>query len=332
MFTWNFSISIEFETWYAVVICVFLLPVSTMQYHALRAMRSSLLGPSVGRVLQNGSAPCAVVGFAQSIPKSTTTQTLPIPTALTSTSFCTAATTATSETQPSISNAFPSVADMAFGGDVPGIVYDGIASMTPVEFVSLSGSLFNAPVRPDVVHQTVVWQLAKRRAGTASTKTRSEVSYSGRKVRPQKGSGRSRQGTRGSPIFVGGGRAHGPKPRDWGYNLPRNIVRNAITCALSSKVQHGQLWVLNSVEMEDFKTKHLLKCFQEHEWRSVCIVYNDDDNTDNLLTAARTLQRVLPIHVDGINVYDMLRFDHLVMSKNAMQSLEARFRNYSWLI
>lgn len=219
-----------------------------------------------------------------------------------------------------------------FGGDLRGLVYDNFSTMTPMKTIPLPGQIFNAPIRVDLVHRVVTWQLACRRAGTASTKSRSEVAGSGRKIRPQKGTGRSRQGARTSPIFRGGGRAHGPKPRDWSYELPRNVRRSALRSVISSKLKCGQLWIVNDVSVEDSKTAMCLKYFRNLGWTSVMVVDNEPECESgvnaSLLRASSTIQRVLPINVGGLNCYDALHFDVLVLSQNALTCLIDRFNKY----
>lgn len=221
------------------------------------------------------------------------------------------------------------------GGDVEAVVHRSLLSMTPVDVTRLSGRLFNAPVRTDLVHRTVIWQLACRRQGTHKTKTRAEVSGSGRKIRPQKGSGRSRQGARTSPIFRGGGRAHGPKPRDYSFPLPLNVRRGALRSAITSKFQCGQLWVVDDVGVPGAKTRELLEACRRLKWRSVLVIDDDDEGVagvdKTLRRASHVLQPVLAMNAQGLNVYDALSFDMLVLSRRALARLEERFARYDQL-
>lgn len=207
--------------------------------------------------------------------------------------------------------------------------------MVPSDLISLPGVLFNAPVRLDLVHRTVVWQLAKRRQGTSKTKNRSEVAGSGRKVRPQKGSGRSRQGAITSPVFRGGGRVHGPVPRSYDFPLQRNVRRAALRSALTSKMECGQLWIVGEAEISDAKTSTVVACMDRYGWRSALIV--DDVPTGvagvhpSLHAASHNVQQTLAMNVVGLNVYDMLSFDMLVLSRAAVDSLSARFSKHHWL-
>lgn len=222
----------------------------------------------------------------------------------------------------------------AFGGDVTSLVYRSISDMVPVREVQLSGRLFNAPVRADLVHRVVHWQLAKRRAGTASTKTRGEVAASGIKIRPQKGTGRSRQGARSSPLFRGGGRAHGPKPRDWSYPLPIGVRRNALRSILSERYGRGALWVVEGVEGEG-KTKALIDVVERAGWHNLLVVDGDGEGVgvDNTFErAARNINGVMGLDVMGVNVYDVLRFHTIVLSMRALEALEERFAQYDCLV
>jgi large subunit ribosomal protein L4 len=216
------------------------------------------------------------------------------------------------------------------------LVYKSLEEMVPIGSAGLSGRVFNAPVRPDLVHRVVHWQLAKRRAGTASTKTRSEVAGSGRKIRPQKGSGRSRQGALTSPLFRGGGRAHGPKPRDYDYPLPHGVRRNGLRSVLTSKFDNGQLWIFESASLSKPKTALLLKSVDAVHWRSALIVDHlpeAEAGVDaSLRRASHNVQTILAMSARGINVYDLLSFDMLVLTLPALEHLHTRFENYKSLV
>lgn len=221
------------------------------------------------------------------------------------------------------------------GADVQVVLHESFENMVVKDIISLPGTIFNAPVRPDLVHRVVTWQLAKRRAGTAKTKDRSEVSGSGRKIRPQKGTGRSRQGARTSPIFRGGGTVHGPRPRNYYYPLPYNVRRNGLRSVLTSKLLNGQLWIVESASIADGKTKSVVRSMDRNGWKSALII-DDVENgvagVDPLLhRAAHSVRKTLPMNVLGLNVYDSLSFDNLVMTTNAVEKLRERFSKYEWL-
>lgn len=221
------------------------------------------------------------------------------------------------------------------GADVDVIIHQSFERMIPTEVLSLPGSIFNAPIRPDLVHRVVTWQLAKRRAGTHKAKNRSEVSGSGRKIRPQKGSGKSRQGDRKSPIFRGGGRAHGPVPRDYSYPLQANVRRNALRSVLTSKLINGQLWIVESAAIADSKTKVVVQCMDKYAWRSALIVDDIPDGISgvdkSLHSASHNIQKTLAMNVLGLNVYDALSFNNLVLTRAAIEHLTGRYAKYDWL-
>lgn len=221
------------------------------------------------------------------------------------------------------------------GADVEIAVHESFERMVPIRTMMLPGTIFNAPVRPDLVHRVVHWQLAKRRQGTSKTKNRSEVAGSGRKVRPQKGSGRSRQGDGQSPIFRGGGRVHGPVPRDYFYPLPRNVRRNALRAVLTSKFINGQLWVVDSAAISDSRTRTVVDLMDSYGWNSALITDDVPDGTAGVETSLRrasfSVRNTLPINVRGLNVYDALSFYNLVLTTAAVENLTNRFKNFDWL-
>lgn len=235
-----------------------------------------------------------------------------------------------------IAGAAPPPVPVWAGGDVESLVHRSLDDMTPVDTVALPGRLFNAPVREDLVHRVVHWQLAKRRAGNASTKSRGEVSGSGRKIRPQKGSGRSRQGAITSPLFRGGGRAHGPKPRDFSYPLPLGVRRNGLRSVLTSKFWNGQLWVVESGALGSWKTADVVKNVGKVGWQSILVLDDVEDGTKGVDTGlylgTRNVQPILPMNARGVNVYDLLRFDMTVITLPALEHLSKRFADYSSLV
>jgi large subunit ribosomal protein L4 len=191
--------------------------------------------------------------------------------------------------------------------------------------VQLTPEIFSAPVRSDILARMVHWQLAKRRAGTHSTKGISEISGTTRKPWRQKGTGRARQGSLRSPQFRGGAVIFGPLPRDHGYQLPRKVRQLALRTALSSKVAEGQLLIVDTLDTGTTKTKDLKAKFEALGLRSVLIIDGAEVNKDFARTAANLpLVDVLP--QQGINVYDILRHEHLVLTKAAIENLESRLK------
>ena len=175
---------------------------------------------------------------------------------------------------------------------------------TPVEKVAVADSAFAAEVKTHLFHQVVRMQLAKRRRGTASTKTRGEVSGGGRKPWRQKGTGRARAGSTRSPLWRGGGVALGPKPRDYAYKLPKKVRRAALCSALSLKTQEGLLKVIDHLDLPAPKTKQMVGFLKDLGVEKAAIILLADNNP-NVQLAARNLPDVKVIRVEGVNVYDL---------------------------
>lgn len=215
------------------------------------------------------------------------------------------------------------------------LMYRTLDSFVPMDVVELSERVFHAPVRPDVVHQVVTWQLAKRRQGTHKVKTRKEVSGGGKKPWSQKGTGRARAGSIRAPQFRGGGVVHGPKPRSYDYPLPMEVRRNGLRSALTEKFADGHLWLVDSGEISAPKTKILARAVNDLGWKSVLIVDHAPKEerkvTRSLDLASFNLKNVLMMSIRGINVYDMLRHEELVLTRSALASLEKRFLKYPHL-
>ncbi len=190
--------------------------------------------------------------------------------------------------------------------------------------VQLNEAIFNVPIKKHVLWEVVKWQLAKRRAGTHSTKTRGEVAYSGRKILPQKGTGNARHGDRGAPIFVGGGVAHGPKPRDYSYNINKKVRRKALKMALSDRAKEGNIIVVEDFTFEQPKTKQAVEFLKSLgiENDKVLVVIADKDV--NVQKSFRNLPKVVVIPAEGLNVYDILWANKVVITKNALQKIEER--------
>jgi large subunit ribosomal protein L4 len=191
--------------------------------------------------------------------------------------------------------------------------------------VDLNDDIFGLEPRSDILHRMVVWQLAKRRAGTRKTQTRGEVSGSTRKIVRQKGSGGARHGNRKAPQFRGGGKAMGPVVRDHAIGLPKKVRALALRHALSSKRAAGALIVLDDARMDAPKTKDLRRAFDTLGLRSALVI--DGESLDeNFMRAARNIPMVDVLPAAGINVYDILRRDTLVLTKAALEQVEARFK------
>lgn len=191
--------------------------------------------------------------------------------------------------------------------------------------VDLSDAVFGLEPRADILHRMVRYQLAKRRAGTVSVQDRSDVTGSTAKIMRQKGSGRARHSTRKANLFRGGGKSFGPKPRDHSIDLPKKVRALALRHALSAKARSNELIVLDKATVKNAKTGALKKQFDKLGLASALIV-DGADVEKNFSLAARNITGIDVLPVQGINVYDILRREKLVLTKAAIELLEARFK------
>ena len=189
--------------------------------------------------------------------------------------------------------------------------------------IELNPAVFGQPVRADVMHEVVRWQLAKRRQGTHKTKTRGEIAATTKKMFKQKGTGRARHGAASVTQFRGGAKPFGPKPRDHAHDLPKKIRVFGLKSALSSKVADGKLVVLDEAKLGEAKTKALAGRLEKLGWGSVLVI-DGPEFERNFQLAARNLHTVDLLPVAGANVYDILRRDTLVLTRAAVQALEER--------
>lgn len=187
---------------------------------------------------------------------------------------------------------------------------------------SLNEAIFGAKTRAHLLHQAVIMQLANRRAGSAATKSKGFVRGGGKKPWRQKGTGRARAGSTRSPIWVGGGTVFGPTPRDYSYRMPRTARHQALLSALSLKNRDGKIIVVDKLELEAAKTKLMVAALAQLKIASALIVIAQPDV--NLERSARNLPRIKVLRVEGLNVYDLLRYDHLVLTVGALKLLEER--------
>ncbi len=191
--------------------------------------------------------------------------------------------------------------------------------------VEVRDDVFNVKVKKHVLWEVVKWQLACRRQGTHSTKTRGEVAYSGRKILPQKGTGHARRGDRGANILVGGGVAHGPKPRDYWYPLPKKVRKLALKMALSDKAKNNAIFIVDSINIKDKpKTKKALEFLKnlKIDDKKVLIVIPEKDEI--IYKSFRNLPTVKMITAEGLNTYDILWSDCLVLVKSAIEKIYKR--------
>jgi large subunit ribosomal protein L4 len=182
--------------------------------------------------------------------------------------------------------------------------------------VDLDSSIFEAPVRQHLLHMVVNWQLAKKRAGTSSTKERGEVSGGGKKPWKQKHLGRARQGSIRAPQWRKGAVVFGPKPKDWSYTLNKKSKKQALISSLSLKYSEGRMLALNEFSLPSVKTKQVSEFVKKFELKSALIIIGGDN--DNLLKSSRNIPNVKVLKIDGINVYDILRYDTLVMTEESL--------------
>lgn len=191
--------------------------------------------------------------------------------------------------------------------------------------IELADEVFGAPVRTDILHRMVNWQLARRQRGTHKTKGISEISGTTKKPFNQKGGGRARQGSLRSPQFRGGATIFGPVVRSHAYDLPKKVRKLGLKTALSAKAADGKLVVLDSAAIDSFKTKELAARLSTLGWASVLVIDGAAVN-ENFARAARNIPHVDVLPSQGANVYDILRRDTLVLTRDAVQALEARLK------
>ena len=191
--------------------------------------------------------------------------------------------------------------------------------------VDLGEDIFGLEPRADILHRVVRWQRNKAQAGTHKVKTRSEVSYSTKKIYRQKGTGGARHGARSAPIFRGGGIYKGPTPRSHGHDLPKKFRALGLKHALSAKANAGQLVVIDSADLKDPKTSALAKQVKELGWKRALIIDGAEVN-ENFAKAARNIEGLDVLPSMGANVYDILKRDTLVLTKAGVEALEARLK------
>jgi large subunit ribosomal protein L4 len=192
---------------------------------------------------------------------------------------------------------------------------------------SLDERLFGATVNEDLLYRVVRMQLANRRQGTHSTKTRGEVSGGGRKPWRQKGTGRARAGSRRSPLWVGGGTMFGPKPRSYETKLTRKMKQGALSSALSDRAREARLTLIDQIGFEEPKTKAAVALLERLELSgSTLVVVGSTEYNRPVKKSFTNLPRVKCIACGGVNVYDVLRHDNLLMTVGAVEELEERFR------
>ncbi|UIP08061.1 50S ribosomal protein L4 [Erythrobacter sp. SDW2] len=190
--------------------------------------------------------------------------------------------------------------------------------------VELNDAVFGVEPRADILHRVVTWQLESRRATARPTRERADVARTGKKFGRQKGGGTARHGDRAAPIFIGGGKAHGARKRDFNPSLNKKIRALGLKMALSTRAKAG-LVVVDSLELKDAKTKALVETFGKNGWNGKVLVIDGETVNEGFRMAAGNIPGVNVLPAMGANVYDILKHDTLVLTKDAVAKLEARF-------
>lgn len=189
--------------------------------------------------------------------------------------------------------------------------------------VDLADEVFAAEVKPWLHHEVVRYQMARRRRGTHAVKTRHFVSGTTRKMYKQKGTGRARHGNSKPNVFVGGGVVHGPQPRDYSYTVPRKVRRGALRSALSEKAGAGQLHIVREIAFDAPRTKRMLSVFQAFGVERVLVL---DVRNENLSLSVRNLPDSKFLPAEGLNVYDILKHDHILATEAAIRHVEGALK------
>jgi Ribosomal protein L4 len=189
-----------------------------------------------------------------------------------------------------------------------------------VSEIELNDSVFSAEIKKGLIYEVVRMQMASRRRGTSSTKGRSDVRGGGRKPWRQKGTGRARAGTRSSPIWRGGGVVFGPKPKNYSYKVPKKVRKAALISALSMKVREERILILKGFPMEEIKTKKFKEALDRFGLKSVLFVLDGSDSV--LEKSSRNLEEVKMVRSEGVNIYDLLKYNNLVLLEPAVKKIE----------
>lgn len=197
-------------------------------------------------------------------------------------------------------------------------LYD--AQKNKVSEIELSDAVFGAPVNESAIYEVVKMQMACRRSGTASTKARSDVSGGGKKPWRQKGTGRARAGHSRSPLWRGGGIVFGPHPRSYAYRVPRKVRRLALISALSMKFKEEKLTVITDIPLEEIKTKRFQEVIDRFGFKKALFVI--DEPRPVLEKSSRNIPDIKMIRSEGINVYDLLKYEHVVLLEPSVKKIE----------
>lgn len=187
--------------------------------------------------------------------------------------------------------------------------------------LELNDAIFAVPLNKALIYEAVKSYLANQRHGTVSTKTRGEVAGSGRKLWKQKGTGRARVSSIRTPLWKGGGNVHGPRPRDWGYEIPKKMRRGAIRSVLSERLREGGLVVVDAFQLADHKTKNMIKVLGQLGLEDRTLLVDVHDNR-NLTLSTRNIPGVKRVSSAGVSVYDLLLHEKIVISRDAIMQLQ----------
>lgn len=202
-------------------------------------------------------------------------------------------------------------------------IYD--LSKTKVGTIDLNSELFEAPIKEHLFYYVVNWQNAKSRAGTSSTKTRGMVRGGSKKPWRQKGTGNARAGTIRSPLWRGGGIIFGPKPKDWSFKLNSKIRKSALISALSLKHKNGSINIVNNFDLKEIKTKQVAEFIKTFEFKKALLVIDGDN--ENLAMSARNIKNIKIIKREGLNVYDLLRFESVIFTEDSVRKVMEALSN-----
>ena len=191
--------------------------------------------------------------------------------------------------------------------------------------IDLNDEIFNVEINEHAVYEVIKNQLANKRQGTQSAKTRGEVRGGGRKPWRQKGTGRARQGSIRAPHWPGGGVVFAPKPRDYSYKVPKKVKRVAMKSALTSKVLNEEIIVLEELSLQEPKTKEMVKILENINAKKKALIVMDEKDI-NVVKSARNIPNVETTLVNTLNVYDILNFDSFIITKDAVKKVEEVYR------
>jgi large subunit ribosomal protein L4 len=202
-----------------------------------------------------------------------------------------------------------------------------IMNLTSAEVgeIELADTVFGVALNEPLIHEAVRSFLANRRAGTSATKTRGDVSGSGRKLWKQKGTGRARIASLRSPLWKGGGNAHGPQPRDWSYSLPKKMRKRAICSALSERLREGNLIIVDEWKFDEAKTRAFINTLGTLKLSGKTLIVDSLKNT-NLMLASRNVQTAKVVNSYGLNIYDVVNYQRLVLTPTTVEELTGILR------